>query len=542
MGITGAVLVRLKSTLLLGLVTSLVACAGENPSVDDAGLTDAGAVDANPDPAVVQFEGGLIRGTIEGTTRVFRGIPYAEPPIGDLRWRAPVPKAPWDGVLDATQFGSWCFQGGKTAPVGSEDCLFLNVWAPQSDSPLPVMVWIHGGGFQMGAGSEFESTALAEHGPAIVISINYRLGALGFLAHPLLVPEGADHAAGNYAILDQIEALRWVQGNIEHLGGDKNNVTIFGASAGGESVCTLIASPLASKLFHKGIMNSGPCMIHSEDNVTATADYMAQRLCTNKGKTIDVDCLRGASPEDVLLAQCPYGPKLDFQCALNFPHVDGNLLLEPTSVVIAKGNHNAVPVMIGSTSHESFFPDLESLPESVYEDYWLNMRGSEAAEVMNAMYPITDYTASETWTAAGQALATGFGDLIQHCTNRYAMMAFTNSQADPVFHFLWSYYIGDGKLPIHYSEMRFIFQLDILDHEVGMANFMSDTWLQFAKSSNPALPGDEWPTYELADRAYTQLNQDYASLPQGLDFRGSICDELNTRFVELGKHDWWHVW
>lgn len=211
---------------------------------------------------------GALRGAVDDGIFVFKGIPYAAPPVGPLRWRAPKPAIPWKEVRDATQWGnaSWqqreyCVLAGGGDPGNlSEDCLYLNVWSPdvQPSSPLPVMVWIHGGGFTIGAGSlaPYNGKALAARG-VVVVTLNYRLGHLGFFAHPALDAEfPPGEAINNFALLDQIAALQWVQRNIASFGGDRRNVTLFGESSGGRSVLSLFASPLADGLFHKGIVQS----------------------------------------------------------------------------------------------------------------------------------------------------------------------------------------------------------------------------------------------------------------------------------------------
>src|SRR5262245_24541302 len=222
----------------------------------------------------LQIEGGRISGTPAWgwEVRLYRGIPYAAPPVGDLRWRPPQPVEPWTGVLAADHFAPRCMQagGGAVARVGaqwtdpgtsemSEDCLYLNVWTPAASATekLPVMVWFHGGGLVSGQGSDavFDGTMLAKKG-VIVVTVNYRLNIFGLFAHPELTAESEHHSSGNYAFLDQIAALRWVKNNIAQFGGDPGNVTIFGQSGGSRSVAFQMASPLAKGLFHRAIAQS----------------------------------------------------------------------------------------------------------------------------------------------------------------------------------------------------------------------------------------------------------------------------------------------
>src|SRR5687767_5304150 len=213
-------------------------------------------------PPIVRIISGSVRGS--GTDVVaFKGIPYAAPPTGNLRWRPPVAPAPWTGVRDATAFGPQCPQAGTNlsavaAIPSSEDCLTLNVWTPAVSNAerLPVMVWFHGGGYAVGSGASQDGEALARHG-AVVVTLNYRLGALGFFAHPALSRESEHGVSGNYGLLDQIAALRWVQTNIAAFGGNPENVTLFGTSAGASSQGFLLVSPLARGLFHRAITQSG---------------------------------------------------------------------------------------------------------------------------------------------------------------------------------------------------------------------------------------------------------------------------------------------
>ena len=212
----------------------------------------------NPSP--VKVEQGLLQGTNEGGLTVYKGIPFAAPPVGDLRWRAPQPAAPWEGVKQANEFAPAPVQGGNPPSGKSEDCLYLNIWTPAKspDDRVPVLVWIYGGGFSFGSTSErvYSGDVLAKKG-VVLVSIAYRVGQLGFLAHPELSAESPNHVSGNYGLLDMIAGLKWIQKNISAFGGDPTKVTIFGESAGGIAVSMLCASPLAKGLFHGAISQSG---------------------------------------------------------------------------------------------------------------------------------------------------------------------------------------------------------------------------------------------------------------------------------------------
>ncbi|TQS27316.1 carboxylesterase family protein [Microbispora sp. KK1-11] len=263
----------------------------------------AGVAHAEADPATVHISQGVLRGLVAPDHRTFAGIPYAAPPTGDRRWRAPGPASAWAGVRDATEPGSPCPQlsgdgpGQPPQPVGDEDCLFLNVTTPATRPAerLPVVVWIHGGGFVQGAGGDYDLTRMATQGRVVTVTLNYRLGALGFLDHPAM----DDPYAGNYALADQQAALRWVRRDIAAFGGDPGNVTIAGQSAGGFSVCAHLTAPGSRGLFQKAIVQSGPC---GNAFVTRTAARQrATKIAADLGcATRALACLRAKPVAELL--------------------------------------------------------------------------------------------------------------------------------------------------------------------------------------------------------------------------------------------------
>ncbi|MBX7430720.1 carboxylesterase family protein [Mycobacterium sp. Y57] len=240
------------------IIARLLACAAAAAAVIGGIAPVAHAA------STVEIAQGSVRGVTEGGVTSFRGIPFAAPPTGELRWRPPAPPASWNGTLDATEFGPSCIQGrysGQQPVAQSEDCLTANVWTPDGTAPganLPVMVWIYGGGFSIGSSAlpDYDGTNFAERG-VVLVSFNYRLGRLGYFAHPALTAEDPDGELGNYGLMDAIAALQWVQANIGALGGDPDNVTIFGESAGGMTVNYLMSSPRSQGLFDKAISQSG---------------------------------------------------------------------------------------------------------------------------------------------------------------------------------------------------------------------------------------------------------------------------------------------
>ncbi|SVB98902.1 uncharacterized protein METZ01_LOCUS251756, partial [marine metagenome] len=307
---------------------------------------------------VVEIRPGLLRGEWDedgSSVRVFRGIPYAEVPIGGRRRQPPVTAESWQGTRAATEFGPACWQ--QLTPDTSvytrgnldrnEDCLYLNVWtaAEEVSDSRPVMVWFHGGGHTGGWGSAqvFDGTALAEKG-VVLVSINYRLGPFGFLAHPALSAESPHESSGNYGLLDKVAALEWVRDNIAAFGGDENNVTIFGQSAGSWSVCYLMTSPLARGLFHKAIGHSGGCFRGGRPDLEAAHSdglVAASELGVDGDDVDALDALRELDASVVLDSSLGSGAI-----------VDGWFMPKPASAIVAAGEHNNVPVIVGAMANE----------------------------------------------------------------------------------------------------------------------------------------------------------------------------------------------
>jgi len=352
---------------------------------------------------VVQTAQGAVSGQKEpsSTVTVFKGIPYAAPPVGDLRWRPPQPPAAWQGVRKADAFGASCMQGifESMLPMHmpwteeflthnkvSEDCLFLNIWtpAPRPGANLPVVMFIHGGGFSGGAGdvAVYDGANLAGKG-LVVVTINYRLGVFGFLAHPDLTAESEHHSSGNYGLLDQIAALAWLKANVAPFGGDAHNITIWGQSAGALSVADLVASPLAAGLFQRGQADSGLGVsgFPMADRSAAEADgvkFAAQH------HAVSIKELR-AMPAEALLPD----PKEGAAPGLRFaPIIDGWVLPDAPNAMNAKGNDNDVPVITGYQPGDSamFTPPIHSLDE--YRQMNQRRYGDVAAE-FDKLYPVS---------------------------------------------------------------------------------------------------------------------------------------------------------
>jgi para-nitrobenzyl esterase len=314
-------------------------------------------------PPVVTIDTGMLEGIDTAGVMMFRGIPYAAPPIGPLRWKPPQPPQRWSGVRPARDLGKNCVQH-QLAPelnpftIGvSEDCLYLNVWTKSVDQRagrMPVMVWIHGGGFFIGWGGEerYNGTRLAQKG-VVVVNFNYRLGPFGFLAHPALAAESPRHAAGNYGLLDEIAALQWVHRNIARFGGDPSNVTIFGESAGGIAVGALIASPLAKGLFKRAILQSGTGVgggVSSRDTARARALRFAKSVNV-LGESADAARRLRSLSADTILAASLLGGEPAGRPWLN-PAVDGWALTDSVESALLRGAANLGPIIVGSNRDE----------------------------------------------------------------------------------------------------------------------------------------------------------------------------------------------
>ena len=460
---------------------------------------------------------------------VFRGVPFAQPPVGDLRWRPPVALDAWDGIRAATEFGSACWQARNpdNSPYArgelprSEDCLTLNVWtASHIGQRRPVMVWFHGGGHSSGVGSAkiFDGTVMAKKG-VVMVTANYRLGPLGFLAHPALSAESDHEASGNYGILDHLATLEWVRDNIMAFGGDPNNVTIFGQSAGSWSVCALQASPLADGLFHKAIGHSGGCFGAPRAHLTKTGGsatavsgheaglVVATALGVEGTGAAAAAALRAADPEAVLDAGQTAGVGTGVL-------VDGWVLPTLPDEIFRVGEQNDVPVMIGSMSDEgsTLYAGMPEPPRDEFEGGVREQYGDQADAVLAAysaeLYDSTRTAGqaiqadrSFTWQMRAWARAIGEGNDVY---------LYFFSHAPPVFRLYLpnrpelDYPAGQrGAGAYHSGDLAYAFGnvglvgvgWNARDHE--LADQMSQYWVNFATTGDPNSDGlPVWPKYE----------------------------------------------
>jgi para-nitrobenzyl esterase len=460
----------------------------------------------------VKTASGTVEGKNAGPVRAFLGIPYAAPPVADLRWKAPQPVAKWSGVRKTTAFAARCMQGPVFPDMifrdagSSEDCLYLNVWTAAKDAKakLPVMVWIYGGGFVAGATSEprQDGTVLAKDHNVVVVSMNYRLGVFGFFVHPELAKESGHDSAGNYGLLDQTAALQWVHDNIAEFGGDPANVTIFGESAGSFSVSAQMASPLSKGLFEKAIGESGGAFSKTGlafDPMSVRAEKDPKTLGNAVGAKTLAE-FRAVPAQKLLDATMKLGRGFGFG-----PDVDGYFLPESVPAIFAEEKQNDVPLLAGWNHDEGSFvvetqkPTLESFKALAEKQF-----GDKAPEFLK-LYPAT--TEDEAFRSAEDFAGDQF---IAWGTWRW-ISAQSATGKQPIYRYRFD--LGDpngttGKrVAFHSSEIEFVFgQLDSRPHtpwtseDRQLSVEMQKYWTNFARSGDPNGEGlPKWPVYSSTD-------------------------------------------
>jgi para-nitrobenzyl esterase len=492
---------------------------------------------------IVTVTGGQIRGaTLQKGGAVFKGIPFAQPPVGDLRWREPMPVKPWPGVREAIEFGAICAQANRlmrNQARSSEDCLFLNVWTPEwpSKSAKPVMVWIPGGG-NFGGGSSgsffnYDGEPLARHG-VVIVTLNYRVAEFGFFSHPALTRESPHHASGNQGILDQIAALKWVKDNISKFGGDPGNVTIFGESAGALDVGVLMTSPLAKGLFQRVIGESGPVVLAGDPSDRKTSMPLTLRQAEERGERFAVTWkipvgasmreLRAVSVSDILSAEPNYFAAAPPNLGIT---VDGYVFPKAPAEVFAAGQEHRVALLLGSNARE------ESPSGSRPKDLTKGIQDAYGplAEQAQALYVHTDPlygTPDDQWATDTSFRCASVEQLLWHST-----------AGNPAFEYEFAR-VPVGRETVgatHASELSYVF--GTLDRGIAVlggpppgeptavdkqiSDAMQQYWTNFAKTGDPnggRLP--KWPKFDHSTRAYLQFTDAGLVAKEGL--RRPFCD------------------
>ncbi|ESQ14518.1 MAG: carboxylesterase family protein [Thiohalocapsa sp. PB-PSB1] len=481
---------------------------------------------------IVTTSSGPVVGMRDGGVRVFLGIPYATPPVGELRWRPPQPVKAWSEPLQANELGSACYQPERASePLNmemSEDCLTLNVWSGASGSAekkLPVILWIHGGGFKRGNGGLFVGKHLAEMGH-VVVTFNYRLNVFGFLAHSALSAEDdAYPASGTYGLMDQQLVLNWVQENVSAFGGDPENVTLMGESAGGISVCTHLVMPSSFGKFHRAIMQSGPCEL---DVPLAVGEQSGRKVAAKLGCADAEDrlsCMRSKTPEELLSIGMSF-----------YPVYDGIILPDAQSKLLAQGKFARVPVLLGTNKDEHtrqtlYFGDMWDLDDAGYE---AQVESTFAGTEIDAEAVMTQYPAAK-YKSPGWALSTVLGEWTFSCPVRRNGRVL--AKENPIYLYRLTYerptYMGDVGA-FHTEDLEFVFHetkranLQLKPDEKAFSRKMMGYWSRFAKTGDPnGGDGIAWPQYTSAEDQY----MDFADL-----------DSIEVKSGFLPQCDFWDQW
>jgi para-nitrobenzyl esterase len=475
------------------------------------------------DPLQVTVDTGVLKGRTDNGTRQFLGVPYAAPPVGPLRWTAPRPASSWSGVRNATSPGSQCAQtaGLPLSSTTNEDCLFLNVYVPAGGAPVkPVMVWIHGGAYSLGAADQYDPTELAKRGDVVVVAINYRLGPFGYLAHPALSAEATDRSSGDYGLMDQQAALRWVKRNVAAFGGDAANVTIFGESAGGSSVCSQVASPQAAGLFVRAIAESG-CAFPAP--TVATAERTGVKFATDLGCGASADravaaCLRSKPAQDLLDKS---GFSVTNMNLLWSPTAGGSILPLDVQTAFERGAFNRVPVIQGTNHDEgALFVALghtlgldvtaANYPTKIKATY-----GERFADRVLAQYPLASYQSPPL------ALTAAITDSTFACPALLSNRALAGKTTTFAYEFNDPNAALIVPLPAffptrsaHGSEMPYVMGRSVAlklppsfsASQAALAETMQRYWTNFARSGTPSGNGvPAWPSITATGTPVQQL-------------------------------------
>jgi len=515
--------------------------------------TAAPSLAATNNDFVVTTSAGRVRGFARASGGAqFLGIPFAQPPVGNLRWHDPVEVQPWAGVRDASSFGSPCAQpvqgdwNKHDAETSKEDCLYLNVttpvWPPKSK--LPVMLWLHGGANVggSGGGSLYNEGKLPDHG-VLLVTINYRLGVFGFFAHPGLTSESEHKSSGNYGLLDQIAALRWVRKNIVQFGGDPENITVFGQSAGAQDTSMLMISPLSKQLFHRAIVESGSAFMQPVPPLSAAenaGETIAAKLKAPQGSSA-VAYLRGLPASDLIAAALSQDPTAPPMLG---PILDGYVLTETPLQVFSNGQEASVPMLIGSTSREfSFDGPMEAL-----RGFMRQFSGELAPRALE-IYGLANGGEGATDPLYGSVGNQWMADQIFRCP--VAGQAFYhNASKRTVYEYQLEHAIPgqekDGA--VHSADLPYVFGFFPKTGNISgpfgpvdfkIADMVETYWTNFAKTGDPNGPSlPKWPAFGAAQN-YISISQDGSIVANSGGLRPKQCELNREILANREKHKSW---
>lgn len=452
-------------------------------------------------PNQVEVKQGIVQGSIEDGLRVFKGIPFAAPPVGDLRWKAPQAVENWEGVKEAKAYGPAAFQGGNPPSGKSEDCLYLNVWTPaKSDNEkIPVLVWIYGGGFGFGSTAEpvYTGEMLAKKG-VVFVSIAYRVGQLGFLPHPELSAESPNKVSGNYGLMDMIAGLQWIQENIEAFGGDPDKVSIFGESAGGIAVSMLCASPLAKGLFHGAISESGGSF--GPPRATTYPGENLKRLSEAEKAGEAYALAAGASSISELRKIAPDSLPSGWGIGMSWPIIDGYVIPDDQYKLYEAGEYNDIPILVGYNSDEGASFSRERNPEEFIRG--VETRYGKFADDLIKAYPVGENTVPKTARDLARDAAFGWHTWI------WAKLQSQTGKSKVFYYYFDQHpdYPEDspraGYGSPHGQEVAYVFQhLDPSNPQTSQSDLeiseaMASYWTNFARYGDPNGDGlPQWPAF-----------------------------------------------
>jgi para-nitrobenzyl esterase len=489
---------------------------------------------------------GKLRGVLRPSGGAeFLGIPYAQAPVGALRWHEPVPVGRWRDVRDATSFGAPCAQpvlgdwNKHDAETSKEDCLFLNVITPvwPVKKPLPVMFWLHGGGNEGGTASSalYKDGTLVQHG-IVLVTVNYRLGVFGFFAHPGLTRESEHHASGNYGLMDQIAALQWVRANIAKFGGDPANVTVFGQSAGAQDTSLLMTSPLSKSLFQRAIAESGAAinpMMPSLSQSEQAGEKLGAKLQAPSGNDA-IGLLRQLSSTDLLKAASNRAPD---EPSPTGPNIDGWVIPRSPAAVFAEGQEAPVPLIIGTTTREfGWSAPLDELRK------WIENVAARLSPRALSLYGLADNGQGSSDPVYGSAADQWFADVVFRCP--VVMQAsFHNAMHHATYEYELRHAIPgqEAEGAVHSADLPYVFGFypksgnisgNFTDLDFKLADLIETYWTNFAKTGNPNAGGlPNWPEFD-GSQTYIALTQDGRVVPTAGGLRQPQCELLRDVLKE----------